>query len=397
MIGLILAPIIYCLLILVLIKQIKFYNANYKHKTLAITVSVIALILLPLTIVIGFLLPLSSAKRVFTSIGNYWIGLAINVFVALLICLVVRLIFKLILKEKYNKLKAQKITNIITVIFAVIMTLYGMYNAHNLRTTVYNVDINKESAVDKLNVVQISDIHLGYSVGVKEVEDMVNKINALNPDIVVMTGDLFDNEYSSLDDPQRLIELFKSIKTKYGKYAIYGNHDIEEKIFLGFTFSFNKKDEVTSSKEMDDFVKEAGFAFLYDDYATIKDNNDNIICYVYGRPDYEKPNLGNNTRIKASDITKDIDTSKPIICLDHEPREMNELAKAKVDLDLTGHTHNGQVWPGTITINWFWDLAYGSKKYDDMTLVVSSGVGLFGPNIRTGCYPEIVQVLMNIK
>ena len=119
--------------------------------------------------------------------------------------------------------------------------------------------------------------------------------------------------------------------------------------------------------------------------------------YIYGRPDGGKINFGNKERIAASDITKNLDKTKTIICVDHEPGELKELANAGVDIDLSGHTHNGQIWPGTLTIKLFWDNAYGLKKIDNMTSIVTSGVGLFGLNMRTGCFPEIVNINLKFK
>ena len=92
-----------------------------------------------------------------------------------------------------------------------------------------------------------------------------------------------------------------------------------------------------------------------------------------------------------------MDKSLPIIVIDHEPAQLKQLADSGVDLDLSGHTHNGQLWPGTISIKWLWDNAYGLKQIENMTSIVTSGVGLFGPNMRTGCIAEIcnIKVIFN--
>lgn len=342
-------------------------------------------------IVIAFLLPASSQlKRLLTRIGYNWLGVIIYFFVALVISIVIRNVIWLISnKDKYNKTIAKNITAVFVVLFTSIMSIYGYNNAHNLHITNYEVSIDKKCNLDKLNVVLLADLHIGYNVGLVEIQDMVDKVNSCNPDVVVIAGDVFDNEYEAIEEPDKMIEILRGMNSKYGTYVTYGNHDIQEKILVGFTFNWSKeaKAKVQADERMNDFIEQCGFKFLYDDYAIIEDS-----IYVYGRPDKTKINFGNYERVCAKDVTKDLDKSLPIIVLDHQPAELNELANAGVDLDLCGHTHNGQIWPGTISIKWLWDNAYGLKDIDNMTSIVTSGVGLFGPNMRTGCIAEICDI-----
>lgn len=399
MIGLFIAPLYYGLLILLLVKSIKYFKHRKKIPfTFFAVVSILILAIMPLTIVTGFLLPVGKAKRIFTQIGNYYFGISLYLLIGIGITELLRLLAKLILKKNYKDVLAKQISNICIVMFTIIMSVYGVANAQNLVVTKYDVTSKKESALQDLNIVLISDLHLGYNVGTKQMKNMVNKINALYPDIVVLAGDVFDNEWEAIKNPDELKSILSNIKSKYGNYAVYGNHDIEEKIFCGFTFKWGKdKDKVSSIKEMDDFIKDSGFTVLYDDYVVINNEDSQVISYIYGRPDYEKPNFGNATRLSPEEIVKGMDKDKYIICLDHEPRELQELADAGVDLDLNGHTHNGQVWPGTYTIKLFWDNAYGLKYFGDMANVVTSGVGLFGPNMRTGCKAEIAEIFVHFN
>ena len=121
--------------------------------------------------------------------------------------------------------------------------------------------------------------------------------------------------------------------------------------------------------------------------------NDSV--YLYGRADYERPNLGNTTRVDASDIFKDIDKSYPLIVLDHEPREYSELKEAGTDLMLAGHTHDGQLWPTKIITDIVWENSYGLFKDGDFTAITTSGLGLFGPNMRVGTIAEVC--ILHIK
>ena len=112
-----------------------------------------------------------------------------------------------------------------------------MVNARWIRITPYQVKVEKQAGdLDSLKIALVADLHLGYSVGTAQMRQMVDKINAQNPDLVVIAGDIFDNEYEALDDPQELASTLADLESTYGTYACYGNHDIQEPILAGFTF-----------------------------------------------------------------------------------------------------------------------------------------------------------------
>ena len=383
----------YILLIFIFYKQVRYINKYFRGSKLLIALSAIYLLISPLSIPAAFFSPRGTLlRRILSNIGNYWMGFNLHFVLAMGVCFLIRLIVKLVKKDKYNLRLAQKITNVVVVSFTILMSVYGIVNAQNLKVTTYDVTVDKSSKQDELNVVLIADLHLGYSVGVKQMERMVNKINELQPDVVVVAGDIFDNEFSAIYNPVRLAEILRGINSKYGVYAVYGNHDIEEDILCGFTFSDDDVTQVTSIKEMDDFIENCGFTFLYDEAILINDD-----FYIYGRPDEERPNFGNDSRLEADKITEGLDLSKLIICVDHEPHDKKKLSAAGVDVDLNGHTHAGQLFPGNIIINFFWDIAYGYKNFDGMHNIVTSGVGLFGPNMRTFTKAEIAQVKIHLN
>ena len=383
----------YILLIFIFYKQVRYINKYFRGSKLLIALSAIYLLISPLSIPAAFFSPRGTLlRRILSNIGNYWMGFNLHFVLAMGVCFLIRLIVKLVKKDKYNLRLAQKITNVVVVSFTILMSVYGIVNAQNLKVTTYDVTVDKSSKQDELNVVLIADLHLGYSVGVKQMERMVNKINELQPDVVVVAGDIFDNEFSAIYNPVRLAEILRGINSKYGVYAVYGNHDIEEDILCGFTFSDDDVTQVTSIKEMDDFIENCGFTFLYDEAILINDD-----FYIYGRPGEKRPNFGNDSRLEAEKITEGLDLSKLIICVDHEPHDQKKLSAAGVDVDLNGHTHAGQLFPGNIIINFFWDIAYGYKNFDGMHNIVTSGVGLFGPNMRTFTKAEIAQVKIHLN
>ena len=193
-----------------------------------------------------------------------------------------------------------------------------------------------------------------------------------------------------MEDPEELISIFKGIKSKYGVYACYGNHDIKERILAGFTFGGSRKKE--SDIRMDEFLEKAGVTLLRDESVLIADS-----IYLYGRPDRHRPGRGIKKRKTPEEVTEGMDLSKPVFVIDHQPKELQELADAGVDLDLCGHTHDGQVWPGNLTIRLMWENACGYLKKGDMHNIVTSGVGIFGPYMRVGTIAEICAVTVKFE
>lgn len=346
-------------------------------------------------LVIGFLLPPSPLERVMKLIGNYWLGVLLYIILTVLIGDAIRLVLKRQKKIPQEYIKAKRtfvIAGTICIIIISSVSIYGAINARIIRTTKYEVTINKKvEKMKNLKIALVADLHMGYNIGTPHIKNMVQKINKKNPDLVVIAGDIFDNEYEALDNPKKIVKALKSIESKYGVYATYGNHDIKEKILAGFTFS-KKGEKKESDIRMDQLLEDANITLLRDEGVLIEDS-----FYLYGRPDYRRPGRGITIRKTPEEITKELDKSKPIIVADHEPNELEELADAGVDMDLCGHTHDGQIFPGNITTSLMWENSYGYMKKDNMHNIVTSGVGLFGPNMRVGTKAEVVIVDVNFK
>ena len=350
------------------------------------------------SILIAFMATASGFRRFMKLLSNYWLGELVYTIMTVGIADGLRLLIKYPLKNVAFPGRELLFSNVGTAVVgavcAVIITtvsIYGMINAGNIQTTKYDISIDKKAGkLDSLNVVLIADLHLGYNIGCRHMEKMVDKINAQNPDLVVVAGDIFDNEYEALENPDRLAAILRGIQSKYGVYACYGNHDIQEKILAGFTFGGKEKKE--SSVKMDEFLEKSGITLLRDEYVLIDDS-----FYLYGRPDYERPGRGIDERKSPQEITEDLDLSLPVLVIDHEPRELQELADAGVDADLCGHTHDGQLFPGNLTIKLMWENACGYLKKGNMHSIVTSGVGLFGPNMRVGTKSEICDIMMHFN
>ncbi len=338
--------------------------------------------------VIAFLLPKSAVAIVIRRISTYWIGIMLYSLLYVVLFDLLRLI------AKHTKLKNTLLFSrgsvisigSVVVACAVATCLYGIFNARNIKVNEYSVTVNKSCGSDKhLKAVLVADLHMGYAIGVDHITNMVEKINAQDPDIVIIAGDIFDNSYDGMDDPEGIKAQLKSIKSKYGVYAVYGNHDIDEKILMGFTFDWGGKQ--LHNEKMTNFMKECDIKLINDESVLINDE-----FYLVGRRDTDKPGTEDGTRAEISELTKDLDKTKPIFVLSHEPDELQETADAGADIDFSGHTHDGQLFPGNLTIGLFWENPCGMIKKDNMYSIVTSGVGVYGTFMRVGTDAEICSV-----
>ena len=219
---------------------------------------------------------------------------------------------------------------------------------------------------------------------------MVEKINAQDPDIVCIAGDIFDNDYDAISDPEGVCNALKSIKSRYGVYACWGNHDLDEPILAGFTFGGKKKDQ--ADPRMEQLLRDANIHLLTDEAELIDDK-----FYVVGRNDSSRTHKLGGQRLSPAQLTKDLDLDKPIIFIDHQPKQLQETADAGADLDLCGHTHDGQIFPGNLFIHLFWENSFGYLKKDKMHNIVTSGVGVWGPDMRVGTNCEICPITVHFQ
>ena len=358
--------------------------------SVSVTVLYFALALSP---VLAFVLPRLGFAIAVRRISTYWMGILLYFLSALLIADLIRLIVsrtRLKNTRLFSRLGTVTVGGLIFV-FAGIVCFYGAYHARQIKTTNYEVTVSKQAGdVKELNAVLIADTHMGYAIGRDHIEKMVKKINDCHPDIVIFAGDIFDNSTEGLDYPEETAELFRRIESKYGIWATYGNHDIDEQILMGFTFNWDGSPP--NDSRMRAFCEKAGINLLCDETVLI-DNS----FYLVGRRDGMKPGTENGSRKTAAELTEGLDKSKPIFFIAHEPNELQETADAGADIDFSGHTHDGQVFPLTVITDIVWENPCGMIKKDDMTSIVTSGVGIFGPFMRVGTDAEICNIKISFK
>lgn len=341
--------------------------------------------------IVGFFLPFRSIKIV----GNYWLGVVQYILLFVIWFDLIRIIllkWKLINEKIIHARKTFILVGILCFLVVGAFSTYGVIHAKKIVVNSYQVQIDKK--VDKfsnLKVALVSDLHFGYNSSLSHVKKMVKLINESDPDVVVIAGDIFDNSYEAIYEPDKIIQEIKKIKTKYGVYAVYGNHDIDEKILAGFTFSW-KKNKNLNDPRMTSFLEKANVKLLRDESLLIDDS-----FYLVGRIDYHKYGMEVEKRKTIEELVSSFDKSKPIILIDHEPYELEKIAKVGVDLDLSGHTHNGQMFPSNVFIKFIWKNPHGLLKVDNMYSAVTSGVGVYGPNMRVGTTAEVMVLDLSFK
>ncbi|WP_231496768.1 metallophosphoesterase [Prevotella sp. 10(H)] len=229
--------------------------------------------------------------------------------------------------------------------------------------------IGDSTANRSLRIVAISDLHLGYGIGKKEFEGWINTINAENPDIVLIAGDVIDNSVRPLNEGN-FAESFHKIKAPLGIYACLGNHEY-----------------ISGLKNSLEFLEKAGIHVLKDSAALVNNN-----FYVIGRDD-----RSNEWRRPLKELTDSLDKSKPLILLDHQPYHLEEAEAYGIDLQISGHTHQGQVWPISAITNAIYEKDHGFVKKGNANIYVSSGIGIWGGKFRIGTQSEYVVIDINKK
>ncbi|MBU3153391.1 metallophosphoesterase [Clostridium estertheticum] len=312
-------------------------------------------------------------------VGSYWMGI---MFYLILVLPTIDLIKFLNSKISFIPRNINEATNfslvvsLVVVVFLTSLMAYGTWSARSPKVTKYDLNVNKTSSdLKTLKIIMVSDIHLGLVVDNKRLTVMVNKINELNPDIVLIPGDIID---SSLEPfvKQNMSDNFKRLKSKYGVYACLGNHD-----------------EMGSSVE--EIVKtfnDSGIKVLRDKAILINNS-----FYVIGRDDISQESQTKIKRKNLSDIIEDLDKSKPLILMDHQPRDFADTQKNGIDLQVSGHTHRGQLFPANLITNLIFEIDYGYLQKNNSNFIVSSGYGTWGPPIRIGSRSEIVEINIDFK
>ena len=252
--------------------------------------------------------------------------------------------------------------------FLVVMVIlaYGGWNALHPIVREVEHDTGK-NLPQPVKIVLVTDLHLGALFGRKYAEELTERINRQNADVVLIGGDLADNSLNYLLR-EKSYEPLKNIQSRYGVYAVLGNHD-----------HFNGR--IQTELEM---FRSVGIHMLVDEAVDLP-------CHIHlvGLDDYRN-SPGKATLEKL--VGKD--SGKANLLLEHQPRRFLEAEQAGYDLYMAGHTHGGQQAPLNLITKRMYLLDYGSKKFGNMMGITSCGYGLWGSPVRIGNTPEIVVITL---
>ena len=249
------------------------------------------------------------------------------------------------------------------------MVVAGAINLNIIRVSKYRVEVpQKHSNIDHLRIAFVADIHIQQNTRLSFIEQLARKVKALKPDLMLYGGDIVEGD-SENETTEAIESVMRTIHAKYGVFGVTGNHE-----FYG-------------GQQQGNFFKKAGIILLGDTMLRI-DNS----FYLAGRFDqhFRKRKTINEVLSKDS-------TDLPIILMDHRPIDLQKISLTAVDVQFSGHTHNGQMFPINLITKSVYELSWGYKKIRNTHFFVTSGLRLWGPPVKTAGKSEIMLVDIDFK
>ncbi len=251
--------------------------------------------------------------------------------------------------------------------FVTILLICGNINYHRPKTEHIDITLDKQSGKENLKIVAVSDVHLGHGTGPGTLRKYVDMINAQSPDLVVITGDLIDNSVKPLLNRPFDKELARIAAPVY---MVPGNHEY-----------------ISGIDECCKYLSRADINILRDSIITLPEG-----IQIIGRDDRSNPE-----RLPLEALMNRIDKEKPVVVLDHQPYDLAKTDSLKVDLQISGHTHAGQMWPLTHIVEGMYEQGHGYRKWDHSHIWVSSGLSLWGPPFRIGSRSDMAVITIRTE
>jgi predicted MPP superfamily phosphohydrolase len=311
---------------------------------------------------------------IWLGIGAIWFAFLVYFILILLGLDIIRLlesIFHFLPKLIHNNfIQTKQITAIVIIGLVSIIVFLGNLNKRDITINTMNISLPKGNGkLNDLNIVMASDLHLSPIDGERLLSKIIDKINSVNPDIILFAGDIVDDKAEILKE-RGIGESFKRLNPKYGIYSINGNHEF-----------------INSVGQSVKFMEEYGMKVLRDKYELVDSS-----FFIVGREDVAMNQFTGQKRKTLKDIVSLGESDYPKILLDHTPVKLEQAEKNGIDLQLSGHTHHGQIWPGNIITNLIYKVSWGYMKKNGTQYYVTSGAGTWGPPVRTGSKSEIVNI-----
>lgn len=322
---------------------------------------------------------LSQLSDLFTWAGSFWLAAMLYLFLAVFLFDLLKLTDRLLpfLHHFQNTylFRHPLLITIATAVLVFLIVLGGHINA--IYPQLKQITIQAEGKLserDQLKIAMVSDIHLGTIIGQKRLKRMVNSINALQADVILLSGDIVDEDLEPVIR-QNLGETLSQLQAPLGVYGVTGNHE-----YIGGV------DEAVA------YLEANGIQLLRDTTIRLFDQ-----VYLAGRDDFESRRFGGENRKSLESVLTPLPPDRFLILLDHQPVGIREAVNNKVDLLLCGHTHKGQLWPLNYITDALFVVGYGYEQIKNTHVYVSSGIGSWGPPVRIGNRPEIVELTLEFS
>jgi predicted MPP superfamily phosphohydrolase len=253
-----------------------------------------------------------------------------------------------------------------------VLFLYGYINYRTPHIEKISIALDEKAPLSQpLRIVAISDVHLGYGTGVSQLRTYVRQINEQHPDIILIMGDLIDNSTVPLYQAP-FKEALSTLCAPMGIYMVPGNHEY-----------------ISGIGECRRFLGNTPIHLLCDSVATLPNG-----VQIVGRDD-----RSNRHRKSLEELLAQTHDTLPVILLDHQPYGLAHADSLRVDLQLSGHTHHGQIWPLSLLVENMYEQSHGYRKWTHSHIWVSSGLSLWGPPLRIGTDSDfaVIDLLLSTK
>ncbi|MCH5148545.1 MAG: metallophosphoesterase family protein, partial [Clostridiales bacterium] len=329
-------------------------------------------IAIPLTVGGAITLPIAG---LWTAIDAYSVTV-IYFCVFLLLTDFITFIIRLLCKRDNKIWQIIRNFMLIPLLCTVIVFTYGIINVGNIVRTEYDISTYKNIRAEGYKIALLSDVHYGKLNNKNDLERLAESLSEQELDIVIICGDIVDEDTTKAQ-VHEIFSILGTIKSSYGSYFIFGNHDKQP---------YNKKPVFTEA-ELVSVIERNGINILNDESVNIGDD-----ILLVGRRDRK------DERKSVEELLIGADSSKYIIFADHEPYDFKIKSGAGVDLQLSGHTHAGQLFPVGTVMNLFniGDMVYGKKQVGNMIAITTSGITGSHP-LRTQGRSEYVVITIYSK
>lgn len=312
-------------------------------------------------------------------IGSFWLAYMLYFFMAVFFLDIARGANNLLgffpAAVTGNYAKAKLVAFFYVVAAVTVVVIAGHINTLYPKITRLDITVDRETRGPRtLDLVVATDIHLGVLISNSRLKTLVDGINALSPDAVLLAGDIVDEDIAPVIE-KNLGELLRSLRAKHGVFAVTGNHE-----YIGGADAAVK------------YLEEHGVTFIRDS-AVLVDGS----YYIAGREDRSASQFNGRVRKRIGEVLEGVDRRYPLILMDHQPFGLAQTAEHGVDLQVSGHTHNGQLWPINFITRKIYEISRGHGRIGAAHFYVSSGYGTWGPPVRTVNRPEIVHIRISFK